>query len=105
MADLNQSNKKEIIIMWYHLYIEEPDTALALSRKFMEAVIALIAVSDNNDVAVFSRNDKTEGVHYYFTPPAMAVAVAYGASPCERPSKREAGGLLVGDQTLLGHLF
>lgn len=91
--------------MWHYLYIEEPNTALAESRKFMEAIFALIAATGNNYVAVFSRLDKTGGVHYYFTPPAKAVAVAYGASPCERPSKQEAGGLLVGDQTLLDRLF
>jgi hypothetical protein len=92
--------------MWYYLYIDDPNTAFVESSKFMEAILALMATSGNNDTAVFSRLDKHKGgVHYYFTPSAKAVAVAYGASPCEKPSTQEVGGLLAGEQTVIDRLF
>ena len=92
--------------MWHYLYIDDPNTAYFESKRFMEAVSAHMSTSGDNDIAVFSRLDKqTGGVHYYFTPLAKAVAVAHGASPHEKPSKQEAGGLLIGDQTVIDRLF
>jgi hypothetical protein len=100
-----QIKKKEIAIMWYYLYIDNPNEAFMQASKFMEAIFAL-RVSGNKDAAVFSRLDEyTGGVHYYFTPSAKSVAVAYGANPCEKPSKQEMGGLLVGDQTIIDRFF
>lgn len=91
--------------MWYHLYIENPDIALAKSKLIMNAVDALLTSTQNNEVALFSKlDDRYSGVHYYFTPPTQAVAVAFGASLCEKPSKQMVGGLLVGNQAVVSYI-
>ena len=52
------------------------------------------------DMAVFTRNESEGRVHCvviaYFTPAAYAVAEAFDAEPCEKPS-RTGLGLLAGD--------
>lgn len=82
------------------------------SRYFAKAesihkdMFALLATSKNLDAAAFSRFDEqTGGVHYYFSPAAELVAKIHNATPCEKPSKQNVGGLLYGDQTVVTRFY
>ena len=91
--------------MWYHLYINDPTTAYSVSRQMMDRHFVLYAATQNRDCAIFSRIDDDGGMHYYFTPSASPIAKAHGASPCEKPSKQDVGGILCGDQTIVARLY
>ena len=53
-----------------------------------------------HDAAVFSQDDpETNLVTVYFTPSAEAVAVRFGATPCEKPESTEGLSLLCGEAT------
>ena len=53
-----------------------------------------------HDVAIFSQDDpETNLVTVYFTPSAEAVAVRFGATPCEKPVSTGDFSLLVGEAT------
>lgn len=92
---------------WYHKYINHPTVALHESRQYMDAITPLFLIQENQrDCAIFSRLDEnTGGVHYYFTPKAEVIALAFHATSCNKPSKNEIGGLLVGDATLISRLY
>ena len=91
--------------MWNHLFIDNPKTALSTSHLMMDEHFALYAATQNRDCAIFSRIDDDGGMHYYFTPSASPIAKAHGASPCEKPSKQDVGGILCGDQTIVARLY
>ncbi|MCC7100283.1 MAG: hypothetical protein IT500_11905 [Rubrivivax sp.] len=92
--------------MWHHLYIDDPNEAYITSKKMMEATMAALMASGDNDTALFSRLDiQTGGVNYYFTPSAASVARMFGAKPCDKPTWAVAGGLLVGDQGIFERAF
>lgn len=92
--------------MWHYLYIRDSKKAQRISEEFMEKVWWCNATQSHADAAVFSRFDSAEdGVHYYFTPLATVVAVKYGATPCEKPSRENLGKLLSGEQTIIERLY
>ncbi len=92
--------------MWYHLFINDSNTAVFQSRKFRDAVFEHMVLSGNEDVAVFHRSDEESGgVHFYFTPSSRRVAVNYGASPCQKPTQAEVGEMLVGGRGAVDRLF
>ena len=92
--------------MWHHLYIDHPDEAFTASQKMMEATLAVLQLSRNNDTALFSRLDtRSGGINFYFTPSAASVARTFGAKPCEKPTWAIAGSLLVGDQGIAARVF
>ena len=91
--------------MWHHLYINDPTTALSVSRQMMDEHFVLFTAIQNRDCAIFSRIDDTGGMNFYFTPSASSVAKIHGASPCEQPSRQDVGGLLYGDQTIITRLY
>jgi hypothetical protein len=91
--------------MWYHLHIKDPTTAFSVSRQMMDEHFVLFAAMQNRDCAIFSRIDDAGGMNYYFTPSASSVAKAHGASPCGQPSRKDAGSLLCGDQTIITRLY
>ena len=92
---------------WHHKYIDNPTLALVESRQYMDAITPFFAVQENQRTcAIFARLDEeTGGVHYYFTPAAKPIAIAFKAEPCNKPTKSEIGSLLVGDSTLINRLY
>jgi hypothetical protein len=90
---------------WHYLYIDDPTQALLTSRRFADAVYWADIASRSGDAAIFSRVDDDGGMHYYFTPAAQAVAEAFGAAACSKPDRKDLGGLLVGDKTLITRLY
>lgn len=92
--------------MWHHLYIDDPTVAFVTSDKMKQSTLAVLRATKNYDAALFSRLDiETGGVHFYFAPGAVAIAKAFKASPCEKPTRTTAGGLLSGDQGAIARLF
>lgn len=84
---------------WYHIYSNEVSSAYQLSGLLQKQALAMAAIRPG--VSVFSRLDReTGGTHFYFPPEMNALAVQHGASPCQKPSKQEVGGLLFGDHAL-----
>ena len=83
---------------WYSKALGDGVAAFKPSMDIHAAFTsAYIAAGQPIEMAVFSRNDpKANIVTVYFTPSAMVLAKAFGASPCEKPD-REGLGLLVGD--------
>lgn len=91
--------------MWHNLYIEDAKTACATSLIISEECMALIIATQAIDCAIFSRIDDSGGMHYFFTPPASAIAKRHHANQCEKPSRQDIGGLLCGDQTIIARLY
>ena len=91
---------------WHHKYIDDPTEALIESGKFQQLLEGFLLLSRASDAAIYSRMDVgTGGMHYYFTPAAASVANAFSANQCSKPSRADVGGLLIGDQMLLGRLY
>lgn len=91
--------------MWHHLYIDDPATAYSVSRQMQDEHFIHLAVAQDLDSAIFSRPGGTGGMHYYFTPLAAPIAEKHSATPCEKPSRQDAGGLLCGDQAIVSRLY
>lgn len=81
---------------WSHLYINGVDEAYQLACLLQKQALAMAMIKPG--VSVFSRvDDRTGGTHFHFPPEVMAWAIQHGASPCQKPSNQEVGGLLFGD--------
>lgn len=73
--------------MWHHLIVDNPATFVATAASIHKGILALLATTQNPEVAAFSYIDQETGSeHYYFSPAAELVALSLGASPCEKPS-------------------
>jgi len=85
---------------WHSKELGDGVDALAPQRAILDAFIQLVkAGSQLAGIAVFSSYDTHRNVvTVYFTPNATAIAQAFGALPCERPSREHRLGLLAGDQ-------
>ena len=93
-------------MIWYHKYIDDPSEAFIESGKYQKSLEAILMLPGSSDAAIYSKIDiGTGGMHYYFTPAASAVATAFNATQCVKPSRADIGGLLIGDQTLVGRLY
>lgn len=87
--------------MWHHLKIEDPTEAFNISGRMIEVTEAMLTLTDNNDIALFSRFDTPSGdMHYYFTPQARPIAELFHAAPCDKPTRAQVGGLTVGAYAL-----
>lgn len=84
---------------WFYLYKNGVDDSFKMATLLQKQALAMAMIKPG--VSVFSRLDReTGGTHFYFPPEMEALAVQHGASPCQKPSKQEAGGLLFGDHAL-----
>lgn len=91
--------------MWYHLYVQNPDTS-GIKNKIMDEFFALQAISKNTDLCVFSNYDlNTGGEDIYFAPGTETVAKKNNAKTCENPSREKAGTLLYGNQAVVETYF
>jgi hypothetical protein len=89
--------------MWHHLYVDDPDEAFAFGNRLLQEALQLAARIEAPAPSVWTRLDReTGGVHYYFSPPAEALARAHGASACALPSRDDLGSLLFGEQPTAG---
>lgn len=91
---------------WHYKYIDDPSKAFIESGKYQESLEVFLRLTRTSDAAIYSKIDAgTGGMHYHFTPAASAVAMAFNATQCPKPSRAAIGGLLIGDQSLLGRLY
>ena len=86
---------------WYSIAIGDGMWAPTLSTQIEEFFLPLFDEAGKpTDMAVFTRNESEGRLHCvviaYFSPAAYAVAEAFDAEPCEKPS-RTGLGLLAGD--------
>ena len=82
--------------------VEAYNPTMEIQESFMTSALTHTRTTGQriHDAAVFSRNDsETNLVTVYFTPSAEAVAVRFGATPCEKPEPTGDFGLLVGEAT------
>ena len=91
----------EQINSWYSLTLGDGMWAPTLSAQIeKEFLAAFDAAGKPADMAVFTRNESEGRLHCeviaYFSPAAQAIAEAFDAEPCEKPS-RTGLGLLTGD--------
>lgn len=91
---------------WHHLYVSDTDEAKRIATQIHQAIFALMAIGIM-DAAAFSKiDDERTGTHFYFSPKAHPAAKSFCAKPCSvAPSRKEIGGLLFGDQTVVNRLF
>ena len=70
--------------------------AMQLHQAFLTMATASEGVPTN--AAIFSYHDlHANVVTWYFSPEAINLAKAFGATPCDKPIPSEGFGLLVGD--------
>ena len=94
------------MLMWYHLYIEDPIRAAFMSHMLSGKVIGSLAEPGRANAALFTRQDViTAGTHFYFAPHATEIGVQHGASVCPFPTRAQVGGLLAGGRGVLSRLF
>lgn len=92
------------MVTWHHLVIGDFREADRISTTLQNSVFALIAAG-SKQAAVFSRTeDGLDRTHLYFSPQASALAIQWGATQCQTPTRQERGGLLAGDQTYANRL-
>lgn len=85
---------------WFSKALGDGVEAHAQSNEIKQAFLALAVANGGKTggVAVFSRYDlQANMVTVYFTPKAEVLAKTYAATPCEKPSRGNSLGLLVGD--------
>jgi len=83
-----------------------PETNLDVAQSIHKSMFVLMALTKDLTPAVFSSYDPETGdIYYYFSPGAELVAQAHKASPCEPPSKTEAGSLFNGQGSAIAHFF
>ncbi len=92
---------------WYYRRVESKELAARFTEEIQEKQIELLlsGKSTRNAVVFLRREKNTGAAHYYFSPAARGLATACGASPCAKPSREEAGGMLCGDLSVIDHLF
>lgn len=95
--------------LWYSKELGDGMTASMPSDEIQEAFLkSFIAAGKPLDMAVFTRLESEGRLHCemtaYFSPAAEEVAKAFGAEPCEKPS-RTGLGLLAGDENSWSALF
>lgn len=90
---------------WYKLNLGNGADAFAPTREIQEACMAMLVAHGRPwpEWALFSRYDlQTDNVEMYFTPAASALALQYGATPCEKPAlNKYRMGLLCGEADAL----
>lgn len=99
----------EQINSWYSLTLGDGMWAPTLSAQIEKEFLAVFEKSDKPlDMAVFTRNESEGRLHCeviaYFSPAARAIAEAFDAEPCEKPS-RTGLSLLTGDPNCWMFLF
>ena len=88
---------------WHSKVLGDGVEAFVPTTKIQESFLTLAQTQAQTgryptDAAVFSRNDlEANMVTVYFTPSAELLAVAFGATPCEKPSPTDYFALIVGD--------
>ena len=98
--------------MWYSKDLGDGGAAYKPTREILDAFPAWMLKQTQTtgtvpiDAAVFSTYDSDVNmVTVYFSPSAEPVALAFGATPCEKPvpSGDNDFGLLVGDERAWSH--
>ncbi|MBL8102782.1 MAG: hypothetical protein JNM02_09650 [Anaerolineales bacterium] len=94
---------------WYSIILGDGMWAPTLSVQIEKEFLAVFeAASKPADMAVFTRNESEGRLHCeviaYFSPAARAIAEAFDAEPCEKPS-RTGLSLLTGDPNCWMFLF
>ena len=94
---------------WYSITLGDGMWAPTLSAQIEKEFLAVFEKSDKPlDMAVFTRNESEGRLHCeviaYFSPAARAIAEAFDAEPCEKPS-RTGLSLLTGDPNCWMFLF
>ena len=94
---------------WYSIPLGDGMWAPTLSAQIEETFLPLFGEAGKPvDMAIFTRNESEGRLHCeviaYFSPAAHAVAGAFGAEPCAKPS-RAGLGLLAGDPSCWVVLF
>ena len=91
---------------WHHLAVDDENTALRIGDEAMRAALDVMRGSTDSEVAISSQRGIGETVmHFYFSPAVAAVGRAHGASPCGKPTLKQAGGLLIGYHGVLERLL
>jgi len=74
---------------WHSLNLGDAIEAAQPLSKIKEAIMLLLFASGGTpDIIAFSReNPETNIMTAYFPPAASDVAIAFGATPCERPTR------------------
>jgi hypothetical protein len=92
---------------WFHLYVEDVARAGALDELLANAIFRLLA-QGKRDAAAFRRFDPSgSGGNHFFLSPEAAPTIAKEPpwTPCDPPSRTEAGSVVAGDQTRIDALF
>lgn len=86
---------------WYRLDLGNGADAFAPTRTIQDAFMALLIAhgAPRPEWALFSRYDlRADNIEMYFTPAAQALALQFGATPCEKPALNQYRmGLLCGE--------
>jgi hypothetical protein len=91
---------------WHYLYIDDPIASLKRSGEFCNALIAAGLSFDGSNAAIYAHFDLQKGgVHYYFSPGAIAVALMFGAVSQNQPAREAIGEFVEGDRTLIDRLY
>ncbi|MBJ2162900.1 hypothetical protein IHV84_02785 [Acidovorax sp. IB03] len=94
---------------WYRLDLGNGADAFVPTRQIQEAFMNLLIAhgTPRSDWALFSRYDlRADNVELYFTPASAALALQFGASPCDKPTHNQFNlGLLCGEASGLLHHF
>ena len=91
---------------WHHLAVDDENAALHIADETKKAALVAMFGPQGKEVAISSSRAVGETVmHFYFSPAVAAVGRAHGASPCGKPTLKQAGGLLIGNQGVLQRLL
>ena len=92
---------------WRSIDIGDGVEAFEPTGRIQQAYTALdIATTLPLDCAIFSHyNLRTNIVTVYFSPSALRLAEAFGASPCTPPTNIESFSMLIGSPRAWGLLF
>ena len=91
---------------WQYAYETDIAASDQMHAYLHDAVSAIMAAGQTN-AAAFCRFDPsgTGGSHFYLSPEASALAATPRWKPCSRPSRADAGSLMVGDRARIDALF